>query len=66
MGVWIGSESENGSWGAFKFLTRRKQVDSRSRNYSQPSLAKELSVPHLIAVGESFNSFLSLFFNFFS
>ncbi|XP_014491175.1 cationic amino acid transporter 2, vacuolar [Vigna radiata var. radiata] len=51
MGVSIGSQSQNGSGGSFKFLTRRKQVDSQSRNYSQPSLARELTVPHLIAIG---------------
>ncbi|KAL9289773.1 hypothetical protein ACSQ67_024458 [Phaseolus vulgaris] len=51
MGVSIGSQSQNGSLGAFKFLTRRKQVDSQHRNYTQPPLAKELTVPHLIALG---------------
>ncbi|QCD97218.1 solute carrier family 7 [Vigna unguiculata] len=51
MDVSIGSQSQNGSRGSFKFLTRRKQVDSQSRNYSQPSLARELTVSHLIAVG---------------
>jgi len=63
MGVSIGSQSQNGSLGAFKFLTRRKQVDSQHRNYTQPPLAKELTVPHLIALGHSFNSFLSLSFS---
>jgi len=52
MDVSIGSQSQNGSRGSFKFLTRRKQVDSQSRNYSQPSLARELTVSHLIAVGD--------------
>ncbi|XP_061356749.1 cationic amino acid transporter 2, vacuolar-like isoform X1 [Gastrolobium bilobum] len=47
MGVSIGSQSQKGS---MKFFTRRKQVDSSVRN-TQGLLAKELTVPHLIAVG---------------
>ncbi|KAK7336301.1 hypothetical protein VNO77_16837 [Canavalia gladiata] len=52
MGDSVGSQSPKGScsWGSLKFLTRRKQVDSASRN-TEPLLAKELSVPHLIAIG---------------
>ncbi|KAG4912752.1 hypothetical protein AAZX31_19G104500 [Glycine max] len=50
MGVSVDSPSQKGSWDFLKFLTRRKQVDSPRRN-SQPLLAKELTVLHLIAVG---------------
>ncbi|KAI4348493.1 hypothetical protein L6164_009211 [Bauhinia variegata] len=38
------------SWSSFRFLTRRKLVDSADRK-AEVQLAKELSVPHLIAVG---------------
>lgn len=51
MGVSVDSPSQKGSWDFLKFLTRRKQVDSPRRN-SQPLLAKELTVLHLIAVGD--------------
>ncbi|RDX71445.1 Cationic amino acid transporter 2, vacuolar, partial [Mucuna pruriens] len=50
MGVSVDSQSQKGSWGSFKFLTRRKQVDSPHAN-AQPLLAKELTVPYLVAIG---------------
>ena len=46
------SNGGKGSWGSLRFLTRRKRVDS-ARNNSEGELAKELSVPHLIAIGNS-------------
>ncbi|XP_027351130.1 cationic amino acid transporter 2, vacuolar-like [Abrus precatorius] len=50
MGVSVGSQSEKVSRCSLKFLTRRKQVDSACRN-TEALLARELTVPHLIAVG---------------
>lgn len=50
MGVSVGSQSQKGSWCSLRFFTRKKQVDSARRN-TQPLLAKELTVPHLIAIG---------------
>ncbi|CAK8542893.1 unnamed protein product [Lathyrus sativus] len=47
MGVSVDSPSKKGSW---RFLTRKKQVDSASNN-TKPLLAKELTIPHLIAIG---------------
>ncbi|KAI4301022.1 hypothetical protein L6164_034341 [Bauhinia variegata] len=41
---------DQGSWSSFRFLTRRKLVDSAERK-AEGLLAKDLSVPHLIAVG---------------
>ncbi|WCJ43564.1 cationic amino acid transporter 2 [Euphorbia peplus] len=53
MGVHVDSPKEGGGYGGcFKSLVRRKQVDSElSKPNSHHQLAKELSVPHLIAIG---------------
>ncbi|XP_019422051.1 PREDICTED: cationic amino acid transporter 2, vacuolar-like isoform X2 [Lupinus angustifolius] len=50
MGVSVGSQAQEGAWSSLRFLTRRKQVDS-SRRKTHGLLAKELCIPHLIAVG---------------
>lgn len=52
MGVSVDSPSQKGSW---RFFTRKKQVDSASKN-TKPLLAKELTISHLVAIGNSFNS----------
>ncbi|XP_054802447.1 cationic amino acid transporter 2, vacuolar-like [Prosopis cineraria] len=44
-----GKSGGKGSWSSLNFLTRRKRVDSDKKSDNQ--LAKELSVPHLIAIG---------------
>jgi hypothetical protein len=49
MGVSFDSPSQKGSW---RFFTRRKQVDSARKN-TNTLLAKELTVSHLIAIGNS-------------
>jgi len=50
-----------GSTCSWRFLTRRKKVDSNVENNSHGvQLAKELTVPHLMAIGNSFFFFLSL------
>lgn len=54
MGVSVGSQAQEGAWSSLRFLTRRKQVDS-ARGNAEGLLAKDLSIPHLIAVGNSFN-----------
>ena len=41
------------SWGGFKSLVRRKQVDSAHAKRGA-LLAKELSVPYLVAIGNFF------------
>ncbi|KAM7273641.1 hypothetical protein ACFE04_028305 [Oxalis oulophora] len=49
-----GSNSNyNSSWSGLRSLVRRKQVDSAHRNISghHQQLAKELTIPHLIAIG---------------
>ncbi|XP_027357930.1 cationic amino acid transporter 2, vacuolar-like isoform X2 [Abrus precatorius] len=53
MGIWVDSEDDgkNGGLCAWRFLTRRKKVDSVIMNNSQGQLAKELTVPHLMAIG---------------
>ncbi|KAB2058622.1 hypothetical protein ES319_A11G245800v1 [Gossypium barbadense] len=54
MGVLVDSQKEGfgSSWGGFKSLVRRKQVDSaHSKRSGHHQLAKELTVPHLIAIG---------------
>ncbi|KAK9042361.1 hypothetical protein V6N11_017438 [Hibiscus sabdariffa] len=54
MGVLVDSQKERlGSpWGDLKSLVRRKQVDSaHSKRLGHHQLAKELTVPHLIAIG---------------
>lgn len=47
-----GKNGGQGSWSSLNFLTRRKRVDSADKK-SDGQLAKELSVPHLIAIGNS-------------
>lgn len=51
----------NGGRGALNFLTRRKRVDSDDKN-SHGLLAKDLSVPHLIAIGKYFSLKKCFFF----
>ncbi|KAL4376602.1 hypothetical protein GQ457_02G030530 [Hibiscus cannabinus] len=54
MGVLVDSQREGfgSSWGGLKSLVRRKQVDSaHSKRLGHHQLAKELTVPHLIAIG---------------
>ncbi|PPD90826.1 hypothetical protein GOBAR_DD12247 [Gossypium barbadense] len=54
MGVLVDSQKEGfgSSWGGLKSLVRRKQVDSaHSKRSGHHQLAKELTVPHLIAIG---------------
>lgn len=45
-----GKNGGQGSWSSLNFLTRRKRVDAAD-NKSHGQLAKDLSVPHLIAIG---------------
>lgn len=66
--IW-GDSEEGGEYGgqcSWSFLTRRKRVDSSDKSNSQGQLAKELTVPHLMAIGSStlflFSSLLPLFF----
>lgn len=51
----LGGGGGYGSWGGcFRGLTRRKQVDSmHAKSGKHHQLAKDLSVLHLIAVGNS-------------
>ncbi|XVF30727.1 hypothetical protein REPUB_Repub16aG0083500 [Reevesia pubescens] len=54
MGFLVDSQKEGSgsSWGGIKSLVRRKQVDSaHSKPLGHHQLAKELTVPHLIAIG---------------
>ncbi|XP_015866464.3 cationic amino acid transporter 2, vacuolar [Ziziphus jujuba] len=55
MGLVVDSQGDafggGASWFGFKSLIRRKQVDSIHTNSRPHQLAKELSIPHLIAVG---------------
>ncbi|KAE9612536.1 putative amino acid/polyamine transporter I, cationic amino acid transporter [Lupinus albus] len=55
MGVLVDSEEgvRNGGHGSWKFLTRRKRVDSItiSNNDSQAQLAKELTFSNLVSIG---------------
>ncbi|CAL0321622.1 unnamed protein product [Lupinus luteus] len=48
-----GGGGRNGGQGSWRFFTRRKRVDSPtiSNNSSQALLAKELTVPNLMAIG---------------
>lgn len=53
----IGGGQGSCSW---RFLTRRKKVDSANENNNSEShgqLAKELTVPHLMAIGNSISHF---------
>ena len=50
----------HGPWSSLRFLVRRKQVDSAKKNF-EGQLAKELSVPHLIAIGNPLWKVLFLF-----
>jgi hypothetical protein len=61
-----GGQSSSCSW---KFLTRRKKVDSNVTNNNNndnshhgEQLAKELTVPHLMAIGNSIFSFSFFYF----
>ncbi|XP_061363864.1 cationic amino acid transporter 2, vacuolar-like isoform X2 [Gastrolobium bilobum] len=53
MGVWVDSQQggKNGGKCSWRSLTRRKRVDSAIENNSKAQLAKELTVPHLMAIG---------------
>ncbi|KAG8472193.1 hypothetical protein CXB51_036381 [Gossypium anomalum] len=54
MGVLVDSKKKGFgfSWGGLKKLVRRKQVDcAHSKRLDNHQLAKELTIPHLIAVG---------------
>lgn len=62
MGFLVDSQEgvgKGGSWGCVRTLIRRKQVDSARVKSGGQQLAKELSVPHLIAIG-NFLGFLFL------
>jgi len=70
----VGDESQEGSGSNFdggqgsscswKFLTRKKKVDSNVGNNSHGvQLAKELTIPHLMAIGNSI-SYLLKFWSF--
>lgn len=53
-----GGKGKGSSWGGggvISSLIRRKQVDSVHAKSSGHQLAKALSVPHLIAIGNSFS-----------
>ena len=53
-----GGKGKGSSWvggGVISSLIRRKQVDSVHAKSSGHQLAKALSVPHLIAIGNSFS-----------
>ena len=60
MGFLADSQKEGfgSSWGGLKSLVRRKQVDSAHFKRLGHQLAKELTVPHLIAIGNNFILFL--------
>ncbi|KAH8491370.1 hypothetical protein H0E87_023496 [Populus deltoides] len=52
MGFLVGSQNGVSGGGCFRSLIRRKQVDSvHFKRHGHHQLAKELSVPHLIAIG---------------
>ncbi|KAH1032936.1 hypothetical protein J1N35_045110 [Gossypium stocksii] len=54
MGILVDSQKEGfgSSWGGLKNLVRRKQVDcAHTKRLDNHQLAKELTIPHLIAVG---------------
>jgi hypothetical protein len=52
MGFLVGSQNGVRGGGCFRSLIRRKQVDSvHFKRHGHHQLAKELSVPHLIAIG---------------
>lgn len=57
-----GSHGGQSSWISMRFLTRRKLVDSAHKK-TEGQLAKELSVPHLIGIGNSLQKLLA--FNLF-
>lgn len=59
MGFLVDTQREGvgSSWGCLRSLVRRKQVDSHhARAGGHNQLAKALTVPHLIAIGNSFLS----------
>jgi len=62
MGIWADSKGGGGNGGknSWSFLTRRKRVDSAVESNSHGQLAKELTVPDLMAIGSS--TFSSLLF----
>ncbi|XLR35645.1 hypothetical protein HN51_045012 [Arachis hypogaea] len=54
MGILIDSQeggNSNGGQCSKMFFNRKKKVDSARKNTSEPQLAKELSVPQLLAIG---------------
>lgn len=54
MGFLVDSQNggSGGLWGGLRGLVRRKQVDSANSNDSgHHKLAKELTVPYLVAIG---------------
>ncbi|MED6221165.1 Carnitine O-acetyltransferase mitochondrial [Stylosanthes scabra] len=53
MGILIDSPEggKNGGQRSMMFFNRKKKVDSARKNTSDPQLAKELSVPQLLAIG---------------
>ncbi|KAL1346329.1 hypothetical protein HN51_020011 [Arachis hypogaea] len=54
MGILIDSQeggNRNGGQCSKMFFNRKKKVDSARKNTSEPQLAKELSVPQLLAIG---------------
>jgi solute carrier family 7 (cationic amino acid transporter), member 1 len=64
MGFLVDSQEgcgKGGSWGGVKSLIRRKQVDSVRVKPRGQQLAKELSVLHLIAIGNDFALYSYLF-----
>lgn len=66
MGFMVDTQKEEGGehqWSCIRNLVRRKQVDSsngKAQSHHHHQLAKALTFPHLIAIGNSLS--LSLFF----
>ncbi|KAG6751945.1 hypothetical protein POTOM_044160 [Populus tomentosa] len=61
MGFLVGSQNGVRGGGCFRSLIRRKQVDSvHFKRHGHHQLAKELSVPHLIAIGIFFFFFFGV------
>lgn len=64
MGFLVDTQKEGGghSWGYVRSLVRRKQVDSANGQAQGHQLAKALTVPHLVAIGNLISQYLFLGF----
>jgi len=64
MGFLVDTQKEGGghSWGYVRSLVRRKQVDSANGQSHGHQLARALTVPHLVAIGNVISQFISLVF----